>query len=64
MARLTLSSNIMKGLGGRNILYSQGKTLGGGSARNYLIYLRYGHGVFNFFLNFVNYSASSLLSFL
>jgi choline dehydrogenase len=31
----------MPGLGGRSILYTSGKTLGGGSARNYMFYTRW-----------------------
>lgn len=48
MARLAFSANTLKGLGGRDILYTQGKTLGGGSARNYLIYQRYDHSLSTF----------------
>lgn len=32
----------MQGLGGRKALYASGKTLGGGSTRNFLFYNRYG----------------------
>ncbi|PQE33568.1 gmc oxidoreductase protein [Rutstroemia sp. NJR-2017a WRK4] len=52
------------GLGGRSILYNSGKTLGGGSARNYMIYDRGSKGSYQKWADDVGDSSYSLDQFL
>ncbi|KAK2598138.1 hypothetical protein QQS21_005689 [Conoideocrella luteorostrata] len=56
----------MEGIGGRSILYTSGKTLGGGSARNYMFYTRSSVGTHQFWADTVDdqsYTFDNLLPY-